>query len=239
MKTFDRGRKRILEVGQPDAMPKSPSSLLLLRRWAEGSLSATDVQEIALASMKTPKDAPDLQALANLGAMGHQPGNCERDLKRKFFHNVSMPEPFLLKTTVFGYQKDGKKAKMAAEFPILLPHLWIQAMQEADVLGGPDELHKFWNSQTLKNPRLEKCKAYLQSCGDWKSHGPLPLCLHGDAAPHTEMDGLMVTSMRSICSAMPVSLSQMVLLVAPKYMITPEMWVDVWDVLTWLWVACH
>ena len=66
----------------------------------------------------------------------------------------------MLKTTVFGKQKDGKKAKMAAEFPILLPHLWIQAMQEAemwDVLGGPDELHKFWNSQSVKNPRLEKC----------------------------------------------------------------------------------
>ena len=95
MKTFERGRKRALEVGQPDVTPESPLTLLLLRKWAEGSLSATDVQEIALASTKTPKDAPDLQALANLGAMGHQPGNCDRDLKRKFFRNVSMPEPHI------------------------------------------------------------------------------------------------------------------------------------------------
>ena len=236
MRSFQRGRKRPVEVGEPDVTPSSPLGLLLLRRWADGSLSATDVQEIALAAMKTPRDARDLSALANLGAMGHQKGNCERDLKRKFFKDVSMPEPYMLKTTVFGKQKDGKKEKMQCDFPILFPHLWIRALEEAemwDVLGPPNEVSKFWKSQSLKNPRLAKCRRYLEGCGDWRHQGPLPLCLHGDAAPHTEMDGLMVVSMRSICSSMPVNLSQMVLLVAPKYMITPEMWVDVWDVLTW------
>ena len=50
------------------------------------------------------------------------------------------------------------------------------------VLGGTEELQTLWKSKSVRNVRLEKCKAYLQSCGDWRSHGPLPLCLHGDEA---------------------------------------------------------
>lgn len=146
-----------------------------------------------------------------------------------------MPEPYHLETQVFAKGKNGKVVKQDALFPILLPHQWVETLEAAgkdDVLGA-SEVPEFWACQTLQNPRLKKSKAYLQSCGDWKAEGPIPFALHGDAAPHTETDGLMVLSMRSMCSSLPVNVSQLLLLVAPKSIITPEMWAAVWDVLTW------
>ena len=75
-------------------------ALLLLKRWSEGALSAADVQEIALASSRSSADSADVEALGALGAFGSQPGNTHRDLVRKFFKEISMPEPYQLQTKI-------------------------------------------------------------------------------------------------------------------------------------------
>ena len=218
---------------------ESPLALLLLKRWSEGALSAADVQEIALASSRSSADSADVEALGALGAFGSQPGNTHRDLVRKFFKEISMPEPYQLQTKIWSKTKDGKALKQDAFFPILLPHQWVATLQRAgkEEVLGTSQVHEFWACQTLANPRLKKSQEYLESCGDWKADGPLPFSFHGDAAPHTEIDGLMVLSMRSICSKLPVHLSQLLLLVAPKSIITPEMWTAIWDVLAWSFEA--
>ena len=106
-------------------VPRSPLSLLLLRSWAEGSFSATDVQEIALGSPKTPQDAGDLKTLANPGAMGNQPEESRGGLEEKVLPEYFNARALQSKDYWVWGAENGKKQKM---FPILLAHLWIQAM---------------------------------------------------------------------------------------------------------------
>ena len=68
--------------------------LLLLRKFAVGKLSAIEVQEIAQAAWQSGLESPDIQELRGLGAMGHQAGNCHRDLLRKFFRGLTSPSGF-------------------------------------------------------------------------------------------------------------------------------------------------
>ena len=234
MASTRRGSKRPLETKE-DAAPSSPLAILLLQKWSEGGMSAADVQEIALASTKTAPDAQDVHTLSSLGAYGSQGGNIHRDLQRRFFKDITFPDPYVMKTTIFAKAKNGEIKKQPGEMPILLPHMWLAALEaaEKDEVLGTKKLKSFWSQQTLKNPRLNKCQGFLASFGNWKEEGPIPFCIHGDAAPHSECDGLMVLSLRSILCELPVHMSQMLLVAAPKAMITPEMWADVWDVLHW------
>ena len=56
--------------------------LLLLKKFAIGKLSATEVQEIALAATKSGAKCGFLVQLQAIGSMGQAPGNCHRGLIR-------------------------------------------------------------------------------------------------------------------------------------------------------------
>ena len=119
-----RSRKRPLEKPSNELEPESPLCLLLLKKWSLGSLSAVEVQEIAHASRLTGCHSADVTALAQLGASGEQPdnahGNAHRDLVRKFFKNLTMPEPFILHTKVWRKNAGGERVKQEAEIPLFL-----------------------------------------------------------------------------------------------------------------------
>jgi len=64
---------------------------VLLRKFAVGKLSATEVQEIAQAACQSGLKSPDIQVMRGLGSMERQAGNCHRDLMRKFFRELKSP----------------------------------------------------------------------------------------------------------------------------------------------------
>jgi hypothetical protein len=72
--------------------PNSPLGLALLSKWAWGVLSATNVQELAHAAVLSGAEADDLVSLSSLGSYGQQPGNCHRDLVRKYCKDLWSPE---------------------------------------------------------------------------------------------------------------------------------------------------
>ena len=178
-------------------------------------------------------------SLSSAGGIRGAPGNAHRDLVRKFFKNLTMPEPFILHTKVWRKNAGGERVKQEAETPLFLPHLWIPTLEDHALVAtlGTEKVSSFWATQSLENPRLKMSREYMKSVGNWKQSGPTPFALHGDAAPHTEMDGLMVLSMRSICTSLPVDSSQLLLLAIPKTIITEEMWEEVWDALVWSFEA--
>ena len=57
--------------------------------------------------------------------------------------------------------------------------------------------------------------------------------LHGDAAPHTETDSLLVVSLRSLTTKLSVSESQLLPFALPKSMISKETLQPIWKILCW------
>ena len=172
--------------------------LLLLRKFAVGKLSAIEVQEIAQAAWQSGLESPDIQELRGLGAMGHQAGNCHRDLLRKFCRGLTSPSGF--KTKVEMMKKEEKNLHVAEELEasLLLPHEWILHLQESDLLGKMsctnEELVCFWKSQ-LSSPQMSPdLKEMIK--GSMPSQLPIPWLLHGDGAPFTEVDSIQVLSFR-------------------------------------------
>ena len=99
-------------------------------KWPLRSLSAVEVREIARASRLTGRHSADVTALAQLRASGEQPGNAHRDLVRKFFKDLTVPEPFILHTKVWRKNAGGEIVKQEAEIPLFLPHLWIPTLED-------------------------------------------------------------------------------------------------------------
>lgn len=61
-----------------------------------------------------------------------------------------------------------------------------------------------------------------KSFPDIKKDAPLVFALHGDAAPYTETDSLLVVSLRSLTTKLSVSESQLLLFALPKSIISKE-----------------
>ena len=70
-----------------------------------------------------------------------------------------------------------------------------------------------------------------KSFPDIKKDAPLVFALHGDAAPHTETDSLLVVSLRSLTTKLSVSESQLLLFALPKSMISKETLQPIWKIL--------
>ena len=102
-----------------------------------------------------------------------------------------------------------------------------------------------WNWESLKflghtkfgEPKAENEQRVHETFRELEGEWTHPFCFAWRCSPHTEMDGLMVLSMRSICTSLPVDSSQLLLLAIPKTIITEEMWEEVWDALVWSFEA--
>jgi hypothetical protein len=217
---------------QVGAKPESPLAVTLLKKWSMGDLSATALQELALAASQSGCTAPDVQLLAQLGTAGLHPANVQRDLVARFCKNLEAPEPWLVRTKAMAKNETGEKVEVDCHLPVFLPHLWVAALEQENLLDvlGLEKKSLFWKEQPKDNPRLSE---HYFDRFDLEKDGPLPFTLHGDAAPHSEVDSLLVISMRSICTTLPVAVSQLLLCTIPKYCVTQQMMTDVWDALCW------
>ena len=125
-------RKAASSLDEVDAWKEehSPLWLLLLQNFSLGKLSAADVQALANAACLSGSNATDLLGLAALGAHGNSSQNCHRDLVRKHFSNLASPLPTEVKCNLQCRNADGLLAAAALSVPVLLPHQWVQALDE-------------------------------------------------------------------------------------------------------------
>ncbi|CAK9083768.1 Uncharacterized protein SCF082_LOCUS39746 [Durusdinium trenchii] len=73
-----------------------PLWVLLVQKFALGTISAIELQHLADAAVKSGASTPEMLQLQGLGAMGQQSGNVHRDLLRKCFTHLQAPAPYKL-----------------------------------------------------------------------------------------------------------------------------------------------
>ena len=99
-------------------------------------------------------------------------------------------------------KQDGERVSSTGDCHLLLPHLWVLSLQEANLLESltcsASDLVTFWKSQ--KNSAQMKQNPGLFESLDFEHPSllPAPYILHGDAAPFTEVDSIQVISFRSM-----------------------------------------
>ena len=203
-------------------------------------MSAAEVQEFASSAVKSGADSPEMIGLQTLGSMGHMKGNTHRDLMRKHFGSLQAPQPWKVRVPL-QQREDGQYVTRTADCWLLLPHMWILALEEGGILESltctDEDLVLFWKSQK-KNPQMTE--------EVWKSLNfklpatlPLPFALHGDAAPFTEMDSLQVISFRCLLASRSVGESQLLLGAVPKAAGTKEGWNLLMEELAWSFKALY
>jgi hypothetical protein len=92
-------KRRFAEPTGPrkDEFDVSPLGTGLLLRWAEGQLSATDVQELALLAVQSGQHLhPEVVWLSSIGG-ATSTNNCSRALYRKYMQNNHLPKQFIIK----------------------------------------------------------------------------------------------------------------------------------------------
>ena len=68
-----------------------------------------------------------------------------------------------------------------------------------DEILGIQEIARFWDSQKGANSRVSQSQDYFDQAFQ-HTQALVPFALHGDAAPHSKVDSLLVISMRAITS---------------------------------------
>ena len=114
-------------------MDPCPLWVLLLKKFSIGKLSAIEVQELASAAVKSGLESQCVGKLPELGACGHSPGNCHRDLVRKYFRFLEAPDPW----EVYGplaVKKGGHRVEQVTAIHLLLPHHWVLQAEENNFL---------------------------------------------------------------------------------------------------------
>lgn len=223
----------------PDPGIHTPLFSLLVEKWAWGEISGHGIQEIAKAAYHSGCVAQDVVQVAATGAWGEQPGNIHRDLVRHLVTKSVAPEPFCIHTSVKQRNPDGSSSTSKHPIHILLPHEWIHAIDKHDMMESMCGMHfveKFWSMQDVNgNPRFSpRSRSSISGLGfDPKVEKPIPFTVHGDGVPHTELDSLMVISMRAMTTSMSISHSQLLLCAIPKSCIVPDTMQTVWQIISW------
>ena len=165
------GRKRKCNEGRSHLEEErgwsleTPLAILLLHKFCWGKLSACDVQMLAEAAQKSGAKGQDLACLARLGANGLSKNNCHRDLVRNFFKDKASPKPSQVETLLNVKDAHGAIVKSKKEAPLLLPHDWVQCLEEQQLLEAltcsKEALQNFWKKQDWRhNPQLQCWKKF-------------------------------------------------------------------------------
>lgn len=239
-------KKRRLDLHRADPEPcfqpeglETGLAILLLRKWSLGEISAPTLQEIAKAAIDAGVTSNDVYKLARLGGSGHSPQNVQRDLQVLHFKNLASPEPFLVKTKVKCKDESGQPQLKAHSLPVLLPHEWVHSIDKKEMhhILGQEAAALFWQGIDLKRPRFQACPDWRKSYKNLKRDAPIPFLLHGDSAPHSEVDSLMCISMRALTSELSVAESQLLLFASPKGCLERQTVAAVMKTLTWSFQA--
>jgi hypothetical protein len=213
-----------------DVSEVSPLATALIIRWAEGQLSAVDVQELAsLAVMSGASDA-EVQWLASIGAHGNNTSHCSRALYAKYCKDMDLPERYVVNVPL--REKGNKEASLDIGISILLPHDWFfclgKAGKNAEFMGIP-EIETWWQGSSVRNPKF-----FQHPCldKDYKHKG-LPYIMHGDGAKLHDRDSLLTISMKPLLGKSGFKDSHWFIAALPKSVATNAAWTKIWAVIAW------
>ena len=153
----------------------------LLKLFSEGSLPATAVQRIAAAAFADGWGNDDALAkrLANAGAKGQQPGNCQRDILRltqALGIDADTAEPYHVVVPTAG----GGTRSVA----VCLPHEQYQLLAAKHGIDAYRLSHEAWNSDVAMGPLLRA----------WGEHPEVQMDCRDVAMVGLHADGVSYTS---------------------------------------------
>ena len=159
----------------------------LLTRWADGQISAADVQDLADLACKSGANHPEVVWLSQIGSSGTSSGgNASRALYRRYLKDINLPEPFWVKVPLVNPKN--KEQLIEEDIPVLLPHEWFASLQHYGSHFvehmGLEKLGAWWSNHKLSNPKMFQHpmldKSWRELC--------VPFCLHGDGAEFHDRD---------------------------------------------------
>ena len=161
----------------------------LKRKWAEGNMSAIEVQDMALAA--EGQGATGMRGMSSMGSSGSHPQNCFRALKNLLGMPAGAPSVTWIKIpTIHG----------DTDHPFLLPHEFFAAYFKgqfrkwAFTMGGPENAAlEFWkgiqaSEFVARHPDLRRA-TWAQT---------IPLGFHGDGASFSKQDSVYTFSWNSL-----------------------------------------
>jgi hypothetical protein len=174
-----------------------------LDKWAAGTLSAVEVQELALLAEQSGAKDTEVSSLASLGARGGQPQNISGALHRRFCDRMQLPEAVTLQVPAVDMKGDASRSLTQVQFSMMLPHDWVHYLgtfhpAHFQELFVPEMVTAFWEKQSLENPKFFQNE--LLDTPGWQQKA-IPLLLHGDAAAFSSRDSLLSYSMKGLFSA--------------------------------------
>jgi hypothetical protein len=200
------------------------------------TFEAPFVQEISRNAELSGAATPMLSWMASLGSYGAQPQNIHRALMQRFCKKLSTPEPYSFNIPVV-CKENSEFVVKDASIDMLLPHEWLSSVSAADcenILVDRMTVKDFWRNSDEQQPKLQNHPMKLVR--SWHSTF-IPFMLHGDAAEFQERDSLMIISMRSILTSLPISASQLLIAALPKSCATKATWHQIWTVVKWSFTA--
>jgi hypothetical protein len=173
----------------------------ILLKWAWGSLSAPDVQQLALACKLSGNNEAEVDDLASIGNYGLNDKQ-HRDLMQKFAGRLLTPQARSIMIPYIDPKGDSNFA-LQTEIPILLPSDWLRTLltnpdlsfEKEACFGVSDLFEKFWSRCNLADPKL--AGHHILRTPNFK-HKAIPLLIHADAAEFERYDSLYTISMSGL-----------------------------------------
>ena len=174
-----------------------PLVVTFLLRWADGQLSATDVQALAESAKLSGLHDTEITWLANAGSCGLQSGNCHRDIMNRYCADIDMPDPVRIKVPC--YANSDRKLLVQADVDFVPPHMLVHHLntgykEHATKLFGFDRTEQFWRAQDKRNPKFHKHP--MLDVTNWKKCSPY--ILHADGASYAQRDSLKILSCKPL-----------------------------------------
>lgn len=173
----------------------------ILLKWAWGTLSAPDVQQLAMACKLSGNSESEVDDLASIGNYGMNDKQ-HRDLMLKFSFELLTPMTRQILIPYLDVKGDANST-LQTEVPIILPSDWLRTMlskpelqYEAEACFGVSGLFsKFWDRCDLEDPKLYRHQISLTP---HYKHKAIPLLIHADAAEFERYDSLYSISMSGL-----------------------------------------
>ena len=136
-----RASKRSLEKPSLEKESRPVASALankLLTLWAQGTLSAVLIRDLADLAIQDGAEGADLIAIAKAGSWGSHPGNAHRQIMNKFCADIHIPDPHHGEVPCINPKTSKNTLEKAAMF---LPHLVFARLGEY----FPEFFHTLFN----------------------------------------------------------------------------------------------
>lgn len=236
----ERASKR--HCAQLDIPSPHPLATSLLLRWGWGRLSANDVQDLANSARLGGISHPEIDALASIGAFGHQPSHCQRDLIARFCNNIDCVPMATTIQVPYLERRGSIDVPMQGDMDIFMPHDWVDTLSHSPItqeyfqtsFGIGDPLSEFWQGQRiLENPKFANHPVLAMTGYTSKA---IPITMHADGAQFQDRGSLNTLSMAALLSTEAPAEKNLLIAAVPKECTAPGpegTWAVIWTWLVW------